>query len=87
MIQQFFFIISYMRSMKARVAERGQVTIPKRLRERLGLKPGTILEFKDEQGRLIAVKSHSADPVSAVYGCLSKKIDTDVLIAELRGRG
>ncbi len=70
MIQQFFFIISYMRSMKARVAERGQVTIPKRLRERLGLKPGTILEFK-----------------SAVYGCLSKKIDTDVLIAELRGRG
>jgi len=87
MIQQFFFIISYMKSMKARVAERGQVTIPKRLRERLGLKPGTILEFKDEQGRLVAVKSRSADPVSAVYGCLGKKVDTDVLIAELRGRG
>jgi len=51
------------------------------------LKPGTILEFKEEQGRLIAVKSRSADPVSAVYGCLGKKIDTDALIAELRGRG
>ena len=32
-----------MKSMKARVAERGQVTIPKRLRERLGVKPGRVL--------------------------------------------
>ena len=43
--------------MKARVAERGQVTIPKRLRERLGVKPGTVLEFSEEHGRLIAVKT------------------------------
>ena len=39
-----------MKSMKARVAERGQVTIPKRLRERLGVKPGTVLEFSEEIG-------------------------------------
>jgi AbrB family looped-hinge helix DNA binding protein len=72
--------------MKARVAERGQVTIPKPLRERLGVMPGTVLEFSEEQGRLIAVKSASADPVAAVMGCLGRKIDTDAVLAELRGR-
>jgi AbrB family looped-hinge helix DNA binding protein len=72
--------------MKARIAERGQVTIPKPLRKMLGLKPGTVLEFAEERGRLIAVKSEGTDPVSQVYGCLGKKIDTDTVIAELRGR-
>ncbi|MGD0075554.1 MAG: AbrB/MazE/SpoVT family DNA-binding domain-containing protein [Candidatus Binataceae bacterium] len=73
--------------MKSRVAERGQITIPKRLRERLGVKPGTVLEFSEEHGRLIASKSGGADPVSEVYGCLGKKkIDTDAVMARLRGR-
>lgn len=75
-----------MKSMKARVAERGQVTIPKRLRERLGVKPGTVLEFSEEHGRLIAVKAGAADPISELYGCLGKKIDTDAVMAQLRGR-
>ena len=75
-----------MKSMKARVAERGQVTIPKRLRDKLGVTPGTVLEFIEEDGRLIAVKSSGADPVSEVYGCLGKKIDSDAVIAQIRGR-
>ena len=75
-----------MKSMKSRVAERGQVTIPKRLRERLGVKPGTVLEFSEEGGRLIAVKSGGIDPVGEVYGCLGKGISTDAVMAQLRGR-
>jgi AbrB family looped-hinge helix DNA binding protein len=75
-----------MKRMKARVDGRGQVTIPKQVRERLGVKPGTILEFSEEHGRLIAVKSCGADPVSEVYGCLGKKIDTVATIARLRSR-
>ncbi len=72
--------------MKARVAERGQVTIPKRLRERLGVKSGTILEFSEDHGRLIAVKSGGIDPVGEVIGCLGKRLDTDAVMARLRGR-
>jgi antitoxin PrlF len=75
-----------MKSMKARVAERGRVTIPKPLRERLGVKPGTVLEFSEEHGRLIAVKSDSADPVGEVYGCLGKRVDVDGVVVQLRGR-
>ena len=74
-----------MKSMKARVAERGQVTIPKRLRERLGMKPGTVLEFTEERGRLVAVKS-GGDPVTKAIGSLGKNIDTDAVMAQLRGR-
>ena len=72
--------------MKTRVVERGQVTIPKPLRERFGVKPGTVLEFSEEHGRLMASKSGGADPVSEVYGYLAKKIDTDAVMAQLRGR-
>ncbi len=45
--------------MKAKVAERGQVTIPKRLRDKLGIAPGTVLEFQDQDGKLVAVKVQS----------------------------
>jgi len=71
--------------MKAVIAERGQVTIPKTLRERLGMKPGTTLEFSEERGRLVAVKVSPADPVARVYGCLGRKFDTDAFMAQLRG--
>ena len=72
--------------MKARVAQRGQVTIPKSLREKLGINPGTILEFSEDHGRLIAVKTGGIDPVSEVYGCLGMRLDTDAVVAQLRGR-
>ncbi|MGH7781833.1 MAG: AbrB/MazE/SpoVT family DNA-binding domain-containing protein [Candidatus Binataceae bacterium] len=71
--------------MNARVAERGQVTIPKALRERLGVGPGTILEFREERGRLVAVKRSAADPVSKVYGRLGRGLDTDAFMAQIRG--
>lgn len=73
--------------MKAKVAERGQVTIPKRLRDKLGIAPGTVLEFQDQDGKLVAVKVQSQDPVDAVYGRLGNGRSTDELIAELRGEG
>jgi AbrB family looped-hinge helix DNA binding protein len=75
-----------MKRMSARVTRRGQVTIPKRLRESLGIEPGTVLEFNEDYGHLTAVKSNTADPVSRVLGCLEGEIDTDSVVAILRGR-
>ena len=71
--------------MKAKVAERGQVTIPKPLRERLGIRPGTVLEFTEEAGQLIVVKADSQDELDRVYGTLGSGRRTDTLIQELRG--
>jgi AbrB family looped-hinge helix DNA binding protein len=47
--------------MKSTVSEKGQVTIPKRLRDKLGIRPGTVLDFDEEQGRLVARKQSEAD--------------------------
>ena len=78
--------IKSMKKLKSRVAERGQVVIPKALRDRLGVKPGTVLEFSEERGRLIAVKSETLSPARRVYGRLGKNFDTDAFIAEIRGK-
>ena len=50
--------------MKATIAERGQVTIPKALRKKLGMQPGMVLDFHDENGRLVAVKAAATDPIA-----------------------
>jgi bifunctional DNA-binding transcriptional regulator/antitoxin component of YhaV-PrlF toxin-antitoxin module len=61
------------------------VTIPKRLRESLGITPGQVLDFTEEQGRLVAAKTSARDPVAGVYGILKLGRPTDELIRELRG--
>lgn len=73
--------------MRAVVAERGQVTIPKALRERLGITPKTVLDFREENGRLIVEKVAHVDPVSATVGCLKLDKPTDEILADLRGAG
>jgi bifunctional DNA-binding transcriptional regulator/antitoxin component of YhaV-PrlF toxin-antitoxin module len=35
---------------------------------RLGIRPGTVLEFTDEQGRLIAAKAEDRDSIDFIYG-------------------
>jgi len=71
--------------MKAILSEKGQVTIPKALRERLGLETGQVLDFREHNGCLIASKISLQDPVSAVYGTLRLGRRTDDAIKELRG--
>ncbi len=76
----------YPLSMKAVVSERGQVTIPKAIRDRLGIRPGTELDFEADRGRLVARKVNAQDPVDAVYGILKTDRSTDEIIEELRGK-
>ncbi|MCH8473624.1 MAG: AbrB/MazE/SpoVT family DNA-binding domain-containing protein [Opitutales bacterium] len=49
--------------MNAIVSEKGQVTIPKDLRDKLGLRAGSILRFSDENGILQARKFQKEDPM------------------------
>jgi AbrB family looped-hinge helix DNA binding protein len=57
--------------MKATVSEKGQITIPKRLRDRLGIRPGEVLDLDEEGGWLVARKSGSHDNVAELYGTLT----------------
>ena len=47
--------------MKAVVSEKGQVTIPKKVRDTLGITPGTVLDFEASGGRLVANKRIAED--------------------------
>lgn len=48
---------------RATVSEKGQITIPKALRETLGIRPGTVLEVTTARGELIAQKRDPEDPL------------------------
>lgn len=73
--------------MKTTISEKGQITIPKRLRDRLGLRPGQVLEFDtDSQGRLIGTKAPTArDALDELYGSLKLARSSDEIMHELRG--
>lgn len=71
--------------MKTTVSEKGQITIPKPLRVRLGIRPRQVLSVREDRGRLVLAKSDSRDPVDGVFGILDLRRPTDELIALLRG--
>ena len=54
--------------MNAVLSEKGQVTIPKRIRDELGLAPGTVLDFTEDHGRIIVRKVVAENPISAWRG-------------------
>ena len=59
---------SYCVGMKTTVSEKGQVTIPKAIREKLGLRPGTVLDFDAIEGKLIGVKKEQDDRIGKWLG-------------------
>jgi len=77
--------------MHTTLTSKGQVTIPKAIRDRLGLKPGHRVEFAaDREGRVIVspVKAPKRDPRSrfaALRGAADAKMTTDQILALTRG--
>lgn len=80
-------MISYLSYMKSRVTERGQVTIPKSLRERLGIQPGQVVEFSELDGSIVIRRTAAEHPVDQIFGILQAGRSTDELMVELRGPG
>jgi AbrB family looped-hinge helix DNA binding protein len=75
--------------MATRVTRKGQVTIPKRVRDHLGIAPGSMVEFEVmSDGRIVLVKQ-GAPPESNRFeklrGTAPTKLTTDQLMALLRG--
>jgi AbrB family looped-hinge helix DNA binding protein len=72
--------------MKSVVGEKGQVTIPKPLRDSLGIRPGTELEFEEERGKLVATQVVARDPLEALVGLVARA-DVDRELERSRGPG
>ena len=71
--------------MKTTVSEKGQVTIPKRLRDRLGLRPGTVIDFEEAGGRLVGRRLVPADHLDDLVGVLALPGGADAYVDAARG--
>ena len=70
-----------------KISERGQITIPKRLRDRFGMNQDVEVEITStEDGLLIQKRTASKHPVDRVSGILDGVVDVDQYIEEIRGR-
>ena len=70
-----------------KISERGQITIPKRLRDRLGMHQDVEVEVTaTENGLLIQKRTMTEHPVEKISGILDDAIDVDRYIEEIRGR-
>jgi len=71
-----------------KISERGQITIPKALRDRFGLTKEVEVELvATKEGVLIQKRSRSKHPVDQVIGILNRPSDdTDSYLEEVRGR-
>jgi AbrB family looped-hinge helix DNA binding protein len=73
---------------KTRVTSKGQVTVPKEVRERLGLRPGDELEFIEENG-VYRLRKRVDPGVFKKYRGYLKELagrDSDELVREMRGQ-
>lgn len=72
---------------KAKMTTKGQITIPKEVRHRLGLRPGDELEFVVDDRRITLKKRLRGSPFAPYRGYLEGLAghDPDELVKEMRG--
>jgi antitoxin PrlF len=74
--------------MKALVTTKGQVTIPKKLRDEFGIEPGTQVDFVAATDGIRLRKVVNRSKRLGVFGCLKKELagrSVKELVDELRG--
>lgn len=75
-----------------RISKRGQITIPKPLRDRFGMHQNVEVEISPtREGLIIRKRTTAKHPVDRVYGILGKdalgeRVSVDDDIQEVRGR-
>lgn len=70
-----------------RISERGQITIPKSLRDRFGMNHNVEVEITaTTKGLLIHKRTAAEHPVERVYAILGSGGNTDDYLEDIRGR-
>ena len=72
-------------TMKAKVSTKGWVVIPAALRKRHGLKPGSLVEFRDLDGRIVIIP-RVKDPIETLYGKFAAETSLTKALLEDRAK-
>lgn len=75
-----------METLDITLAERGQIVIPKEARDALGLKPGSKLQMRIEDGRLLIEKKVQLDLSRWLGKAVDDGLTTEQALTEMRGR-
>jgi len=70
---------------KAKVTSKGQVTIPKELREKIGIDTGSYIEIKETEIGYVISKQVKEDCLKKYIGILNNENSSDGIIKEMRG--
>jgi AbrB family looped-hinge helix DNA binding protein len=73
--------------MTSTISSKGQITVPKAIRTRLGLRAGTRVAFELTADGAVLRRDHSkrVSTVDRVRGILKRSVSTDLLIDQMRG--
>jgi len=70
--------------MKTRVSSKGQIVIPKSVRNRFHWKAGTVLEIEEtERGVVLSPITHPSVSQAEVFGCLKGEISKSVSLEDM----
>ncbi|MBI4238966.1 MAG: AbrB/MazE/SpoVT family DNA-binding domain-containing protein [Deltaproteobacteria bacterium] len=68
------------------ITSRGQITVPKRLRDRFGLRPGMRVRFAaSRQGVLVQKEERAKSVLRRAYGVVRDGVATDAYLRTIRG--
>ena len=71
-----------------RVTTKGQVTIPQRIREKLGIAPSSEIDFVEDKGKVYIVKKRGSKPERSAFrkvrGIASVRMTTEQIMTLTR---
>ena len=70
----------------AKITSKGQITLPKKVRQKLGVEPGEIVSFEEKEDMIFIRKAVRPSPFDRWKGALNARAkSTDEIITDLRG--
>lgn len=56
----------------SRITSKGQTTVPREVREKLSLRPGDVVAYVEENGRILLMKQPKREPVEDPFATFSE---------------
>jgi antitoxin PrlF len=69
----------------AKVTSKGQVTIPKELRKKIGIDTGSYIEIRETEMGYVISKQVKEDCLKKYIGILDNENSSDSIVKEMRG--
>lgn len=70
---------------KIKITSKGQVTIPKEVREKMGIKSGDYIEVRETKEGYMIRKAVDKEKIEKYVGISNKEENSDKIVKELRG--